>query len=56
MKKFIVVLLCIWFLLCAILSVAIERSPNMGLAETIIRTSATIGVIYIAIVISNSMK
>lgn len=56
MKKVIVVLLCLWFLFCAIISVAIERSPNMGFNETFVRMSATIGVIYIALTITNSMK
>lgn len=56
MKKVIIVLLCIWFLLCAILSVAIERSPNMGFEETFVRMSSTVGVVYIFLTIAKSMK
>lgn len=56
MKKVIIVLLCIWFLFCAILSVAIERSPNMGFNETFIRMSATVGVVYIFLTIAKSLK
>ena len=56
MKKFIIVLLCIWFLFCAILSVAIERSPNMGFEETFVRMSSTVGVIYIFLTLAKSLK
>jgi hypothetical protein len=56
MKKFILVLLCLWFLFCAIISVAIERSPNMGFNETFVRMSATVGVVYIFLTIAKSMK
>lgn len=56
MKKVIVVLLCLWFLFCAIISVAIERSPNMEFEETFVRMSATVGVIYIFLTLAKSMK
>ena len=56
MKKVIIVLLCIWFLFCAIISVAIERSPNMGFEETFVRMSSSVGVVYIFLTIAKSMK